>query len=311
MSKIAKMTLFGLVAASCTVKKLDNSDNRTGSSLKAVSINQPKFRETMDKDLSPELSAEADELIKNLVVQISAEPLNCTTGVTAEKRDFGEKKVSEAVIDSTYKFRKGCDYIIKLVYLDSSDNSIILASDGKTINLTKSELESAKPVAKVQLMVTVAGRKFWSRAPLLETPSDADAEIQPNIDNGAVSLDVPSCPEITSLTKETAVKCANDYRNFYISAASDFQASSWYASYSDAAYKVETLQLVDLSDAIAKSKLCKSVSSNRDKVSQLISTFDTAPLSDSEKIFKVNLAEVTSKKYEPLTQKTVQLLGCP
>ena len=69
MTKIATLAIIGILATSCGIQPVDNQMTRTGSNLKSVTINQPKFRETMDKDLSADLAVKADEMIKNLVVQ--------------------------------------------------------------------------------------------------------------------------------------------------------------------------------------------------------------------------------------------------
>ncbi len=312
MTKVATLAIIGILATSCGIQQVDNQMTRTGSNLKSVTINQPKFRETMDKDLSADLAVKADEMIKNLVVQISSEAVNCNSGLTADKKDFGEKKLSDASVDSSYKFKKGCDYVVKLVYIDSSSKAVILASDGKTVNLTKAELETAKPSAKVKMLVSEAGKKFWSKVPLLETPSETDASVDPLIDNGTgqQSLSAPVCPEVSALTRETGAMCLNDYRNFYSSAADGHKTAAWYAK-----YKLETANMVELpksiwDDAEAKAKFCQQLGVNKNAVSQAIVAISGGSPSDVEAIFLSRLKDLTTNKYDSIHKAVMILNGC-
>ena len=209
MKNNAHMIILGLLATSCAVQPIENNNARRGSGLKSVTINQPKLRESMDKDLSADVAKQADEMIKNLVVKISADAKNCNTGVTAESKDFGEKKLDDAYVDSSYKFKRGCDYVVTLSYTDSVAKTLMLASDGQTINLAKADLETDKPVAKVLLKVSAAGKKFWSTASSIETPNDGDVSIDPTIDNGASLAGVPAC---LSLPAKDMASAASGYR---------------------------------------------------------------------------------------------------
>ncbi len=231
MKNNAHMIILGLLATSCGVQPINNNTARRGSGLKSVTINQPKLRESMDKDLSADVAKQADEMIKNLVVKISADAKNCNTGVTAESKDFGEKKLDDASVDSSYKFKRGCDYVVTLSYTDSVSKTLMLASDGQTINLTKADLETAKPVAKVILKVSAAGKKFWSSASGIETPNDGDVSIDPTIDNGASLAGVPACLSVPAKDMPSAISCFNLYRAYLMTAADKLSSEKWYVDY--------------------------------------------------------------------------------
>ena len=250
MKHSAHIIILGLLSTSCGVQPIENNNARRGSGLKSVTINQPKLRESMDKDLSAEVAKEADEMIKNLVVRITSEAKNCNTGVTPESKDFGEKKLDEASVDSKYKFKRGCDYVVTLSYTDSVAKALMLASDGQTINLSKADLETPKPVAKVLLKVSAAGKKFWSSASSIETPNDGDVSIDPTIDNGAGLTGVPACLSVPAKDMASAVSCFNLYRGFLMTAADKLSSESWYGE-----YMKEMKQTKDLPAPTAENKL--------------------------------------------------------
>ncbi len=164
--------LCGLFAVGCRIQKFDGNRSPETSNVRSVTIRHPNLRDSMDKNLTPDMVAKADELVKNLVVKVSSEAVNCEPGITPENKDMGENKISGNSVDSTYRFRKKCDHVITLIYVDSSNQREVLTSDKKTINLTKAELELPAPVAKVTLFVTKDGQKFWSNVPMLETASN-------------------------------------------------------------------------------------------------------------------------------------------
>jgi hypothetical protein len=245
MKHNAHIIILGLFATSCGVQPIENNNARRGSGLKSVTINQPKLRESMDKNLSADVAKQADEMIKNLVVKISSQAKNCNDGVTAESKDFGEKKLDEASVDSTYKFKRGCDYVVTLSYTDSVSKTLMLASDGQTINLTKADLETAKPVAKVLLKVSPAGKKFWSSASTIETPNDGDVSIDPTIDQGASLAGVPACMSAPAKDMVTAASCFNEYRSFLMTVADKFSSETWHADYMNLMNDTKALPAVD------------------------------------------------------------------
>lgn len=310
MTKIASFALIGMILSACGVQSQEQQARAGGSKFKSVTINQPKFRDSMDKNLSVDLAKQADELIKNLLVKISAEPQNCNSGVTAEKKDFGEKKLEDSIIDSSYKFKKGCDYVVKLTYLDATTKAVILGSDGKTVNLTKAELEQPKPVAKIKLLVSEAGRKFWSTVPLLETPAESDVVITPEIESSsAQSLSAPACAEPSALTMASAVSCLNQYRMFYRSAADDHKLASWHSKYQQALATMSELTAPSAEES-SKTQFCLNLTLNRNAVSTAQIAIASGSPSDAEEIFLDRLVEVTSKKFNPILDATTKLAGC-
>jgi hypothetical protein len=189
MNNLAMFFVFAVAFGSCAVRQQQDPFGRGGSTIKAVTIKHPAFRDTMDKTLSPEMAKEADELVSRLMVKVSAKSTVCDETIPSQEKDFGESKVSDTILDATYTFRKGCDYVISLSYFDGVSKVVVLESDSKTVNLTKAELEKSKPVARVTLRATAAGQKFWSKAAIIETNSQTDATIEPVIPNGVVATD--------------------------------------------------------------------------------------------------------------------------
>ena len=118
-----------------------------------------------------------------------------------------------------------------LSYTDSVAKTLMLASDGQTINLAKADLETDKPVAKVLLKVSAAGKKFWSTASSIETPNDGDVSIDPTIDNGASLAGVPACLSVPAKDMPSAVSCFNLYRAYLMTAADKLSSETWYADY--------------------------------------------------------------------------------
>lgn len=188
MKHLLEITLFGALTVSCQLQRPDNARSPVSSDMKTVTIKHPNFRETMTKDLTPEMATKADELVKKLVVKASSKAMNCDSGVLSENKDLGERSISENAAHSNYSFRKGCDYTIKLVYADSSNQSAVLVSDESKINLTKAELEVVSPIAKVTLFATTEGQKFWPNVPLLDTAPTSNKILTEKENAGVVKV---------------------------------------------------------------------------------------------------------------------------
>jgi len=314
MNNVAKNVLIlALVFSGCAARPV--AEQVSGASkFKSVTIKHPNFRETMDKNMSPETSKEADELIGRLMASVSAKAVNCDSTVIAQDKDFGDTKVSETVLDSTFTFKKGCDYIVSLRYYDSMNRTELLVSDGKSINLVKSELEKSKPVAKVTLQVTAAGRKFWSGAPLVQTGSDTDATIEPVIPGNDISaeesgfdLAVPLCMSKSVSSVEAGISCMNEFRSYLSAFAVKYSARSWYSNYQTGINDVKDL-VAPAADESSKAVFCLRNSVNKGALTRLSSQIGTS--SSDEEDFACKLSSVVFTQYSAIQDATLKLVGC-
>jgi hypothetical protein len=314
MNNLAMIFAVAAIFASCAVRQQQDPFGRGGSSIKAVTIKHPQFRDTMDKTLSPELAREADELVSRLMVRVSAKSTVCDENIADQEKDFGETKVSDTVLDATYTFRKGCDYVISLSYFDALSQVVVLESDGKSVNLTKAELEKPKPVARVTLRATAAGQKFWSKAAVIETNSQTDATIEPIIPNGVTATDssgfklsVPQCMSKTVTTVTLGIACMNEFRVFLGAFAGKYTARTWYAAYASGVADVKEL-MEPAADESSKAVFCLRNSVNKGALARLPSTIATANADEQD--FVRELTAAVSGPYEAVQDSTLRLIGC-
>ncbi len=314
MNNLAIFLTCAVAFASCAVRQQQDPFGRSGSTIKAVTIKHPAFRDTMDKTLSPAMAKEADELVSRLMVKVSAKSTVCDENIAPQEKDFGETKVSDTVLDATYTFRKGCDYVITLSYFDGLTKVVVLESDGKSLNLTKSELEKSKPIARVTLRSTAAGQKFWSKAAIIETNSQTDATIEPVIPDGVTATDssgfkvaVPQCMIKTVATVAAGIACMNEFRVFLGTFAAKYTAKTWHAAYSSGVSDVKEL-VEPAADESSKAVFCLRNSVNKGALMRLPATVSAATLEEQD--FARELAASVSVSYVSVQDATLKLIGC-
>ncbi len=314
MNNLAMFFAVAVVFGSCAARHQQDPFGRSGSTIKSVTIKHPAFRDTMDKTLSPELAKEADALVSRLMVKVSAKSTVCDENIAAQEKDFGESKVSDTVLDATYTFRKGCDYIISLSYFDGLSKVVVLESDGKSVNLTKAELEKAKPIARITLRSTAAGQKFWSKAAVIETNSQTDAIIEPVIPNGVAASDssgfklaMPQCMSKTVPTVAAGITCMNEFRVFLGAFAAKYTVKTWHAAYTSGVADVKEL-VEPAADESSKAVFCLRNSVNKGALMRLPLTI--AAITAEEQDFARELTGAVSGSYVSVQDATLKLIGC-